>query len=113
MTFGAGGRAVAGLGFGRLRSLLGMGLRALAGCVTCPLGRREGTQNVDKVQELPELTPRLVQVADHPVLAATDLPVLLTQSGDACLELLQDLQAALREVTMQCGQPNRRVIETC
>ncbi|WP_240967884.1 hypothetical protein [Streptomyces composti] len=111
MTFGAGGRAVAGLGFGRLRSPLGMGLRALAGRVTCPFGRREGTQNVDKVQELPELPSRLVQVADHPVLPAADLPVLLTQSGDARLELFQDLQAALRDVTVQCGQPDRRVIE--
>ncbi|MFC8012711.1 hypothetical protein [Streptomyces cinereoruber] len=113
MTFGAGGRAVAGLGFGRLRSPLGMGLRAIAGRVTCPFGRREGTQNVDKVQELPEFPSRLVKVVDHPVLPAADLPVLLTQSGDARLELFQDLQAALCDVTVQCGQPDRRVIETC
>ncbi|WP_224318787.1 hypothetical protein [Streptomyces olivaceus] len=103
---------MAGLGFGRLRSRLWTGLRTLAGRVTCPLGRHERTQNVDKVQELPELTPRLIQVADHPVLTATDLPVFLPQSGDARLELLQDLQAALRDVTVQCGQPDRRVIET-
>ncbi|MFJ6661577.1 hypothetical protein ACIQNG_35295 [Streptomyces sp. NPDC091377] len=96
MTFGVGARAVAGFGFGWLRTL----------------GRNEGTQNVDKVQELPELASRLVQVADHPVLTAADLPVLLTQSGDARLELLQDLQAALRDVTVQCGQPDGRVIET-
>ncbi|MGV2921351.1 hypothetical protein [Streptomyces alfalfae] len=71
------------------------------------------TQQVDKVQELPELTPRLVQVADHPVLTAADLPVLLTQSGDAGLKLFQDLQAALRDVTVQRCQPDPRVIETC
>ncbi|MFF9336904.1 MULTISPECIES: hypothetical protein [Streptomyces] len=113
MTFGVGGRAVAGLGFGRLRGPLEMGLRALAGRVICPFGRREGTQNVDEVQELPELASRLVQVTDHPVLSAADLPVLLTQSSDARLELFQDLQAALRDVTVQCGQPDCRVIETC
>ncbi|MFG6299087.1 hypothetical protein, partial [Streptomyces rochei] len=69
---------MAGLGFEQLRSPLGVGLRALAGRVTCPFGRREGTQNVDKVKELPELTPRLIQIIDHPSLTATDLPVLLT-----------------------------------
>ncbi|MEU5366694.1 hypothetical protein ABZ354_25030 [Streptomyces sp. NPDC005925] len=111
MPFGADGRGVASLGFGRLRSLLGP--RALAGGVTCPFGWREGTQKVDKVQELSELTPRLVQVADHSVLTAADFPVLLTQSGDAGLELFEDLQAALRDVTVQRCQPDRRVIETC
>ncbi|WP_239076312.1 hypothetical protein [Streptomyces sp. SID9913] len=111
MTFGSGGRDVAGLGFGRLRSPLGTCLRAFAGRAACPFRRHEGTQNVDKVQELPELASRLIQVADHSVLTAADLPVLLPQSGDACLELFQDFQAALRDVTVQCGQPDRRVIE--
>ncbi|MFD8362481.1 hypothetical protein [Streptomyces hygroscopicus] len=86
--------------------------RAFSGLVACPLGRREGTQDVDEVQELPELAPRLVQVVDHPVLAPTELSVLLAQSGDARLELFQDLQAALRKVTVQCCQPDRRVVET-
>ncbi|WP_254394138.1 hypothetical protein [Streptomyces buecherae] len=110
MTFGAGGRAVASPGLGLGRRLLW--LRALAGRVTCPFGRREGTQKVDKVQELPELTPHLVQVAGHPVLTAADFPVILTQSGDAGLELFQDFQAALCDVTVQRCQPDRRVIET-
>lgn len=102
MTFGAaGGPDIAGLGFRRRL----LGLRALAERVTCPFRRHEGTQNVDRVQELPELASCLVQVAGHPVLTATDLPVLIPQSGDAGLELLQDLQAALRDVTMQRCQP--------
>ncbi|MFH9677324.1 hypothetical protein ACH4L5_34325 [Streptomyces sp. NPDC017405] len=112
MTFGAGGRAVAGLGSGRLRSPLGMGLRALAGRVTFPLRRREGAQNVNKVQELPELAPGLVQVADHPVLAPADLPVLLTQSGDTPLDLFEELQPALRKFAVQCCQPDSRIVET-
>jgi hypothetical protein len=41
-------------------------------------------KDVDQVQQFPKLAPGVVQVADHPVLAPTDLPVFLAQSGDAC-----------------------------
>ncbi|MFJ2565816.1 hypothetical protein ACIO02_23150 [Streptomyces sp. NPDC087568] len=100
MSSGRAGQAVAvpAVGFRRGHSLPGMRLGADVGLLACALRRREGAQNVDKVQELPELAPRFVQVADHPVLAPAYLSVLFPEAGDASLDLLQDLQAALREV---------------
>ncbi|MFH9364943.1 restriction endonuclease [Streptomyces anulatus] len=65
-----------------------------------------------EVQQLPELTPRFVEVADHPVLAAAYLAVLLTHAGDAGLDEFQELQAALSDLPVQGGQPGRRVIKT-
>lgn len=107
------GGCAAGLRPGlRRRSLLRMRLRAVVELLARPFGRREGAKDVDEVKQLPELAPRLVQVVDHPVLAAAHLPVLLAQSGDAPLDEFQDLQAALREVPVQRGQPDRRVVET-
>lgn len=84
----------------------------VAGFVSRSREFREGAEDVGEVQQLPELAAGVVEVADHPVLAAAYLAVLLTQSGDASLYDFQDLQAGLGELAVQRGQPDRGVIET-
>ncbi|MER5556231.1 hypothetical protein ABT001_31980 [Streptomyces sp. NPDC002793] len=86
-------------------------LVAGVGFVGRPLEFPEGAEGVGEFQQLAELTPGFAEVADHPVLAAAYLAVLLAQSGDAYLDGLHDLQAALGDLCVQGGQPDRLVLK--
>ncbi|MFK0016284.1 hypothetical protein [Streptomyces sp. NPDC091027] len=77
-------------------------------------GRDEAAREVSEFTQPLDLLllPALLQVGDHLVLAAAQLPVLLAQPGDAVLDDLLDLHPGLRELAVHRGQTHRRVVQS-